>query len=77
MKISVGERGFRDNLVMERFWGSYKWEFLYLRDRLGLKELREVMRQWVKYYNGERSHQSLGYLTPDEVYYGRRSKLAA
>jgi len=45
VKISVGERGFRDNLVMERFWRSYKWEFLYLRDRLGFKELREVTRQ--------------------------------
>jgi len=77
VKISVGERGFRDNLVMERFWRSYKWEFLYLRDRLGFKELREVTRQWVKYHNGERPHQSLGYLTPDEAYYGRRSKLAA
>ncbi len=23
-KISVGERGFKDNIVMERFWRSYK-----------------------------------------------------
>jgi len=45
VKMSVRERGFRDNLVMERFWRSYKWEFLYLRDRLGFKELREVTRQ--------------------------------
>jgi len=26
VKISVGELGFRDNVVMERFWRSYKWE---------------------------------------------------
>ena len=30
-KISVGERGFKDNIVMERFWRSYKWEFVYLQ----------------------------------------------
>ena len=41
-----------------------------MRDRLGLRELREVMKEWVEYYNSERPHQTLGYRTPDEVYYG-------
>jgi len=37
---------------------------------MGLKELKEVTKEWVEYYNSERPHQSLGYKTPDEVYYG-------
>ena len=35
-----------------------------------LKELKEATKKWVRYYNGERLHQALGYRTPDEVYYG-------
>ncbi|RLB33583.1 MAG: hypothetical protein DRH12_18220 [Deltaproteobacteria bacterium] len=34
------------------------------------KELKEATDEWVRYYNGERLHQALGYRTPDEVYYG-------
>ena len=68
-RISVGELGFRDNVVMERFWRSYKWECVYLREKLSLKELKDITKEWVKYYNAERFHQSLGYKTPDEVYY--------
>ena len=31
--------------------------------------MKDVTREWVEYYNSERPHQSLGYKTPDEVYY--------
>jgi transposase InsO family protein len=37
-----------------------------------LREVKEVTKEWVKYYNGNRLHQALGYRTPDEVYYGKR-----
>jgi len=77
VSISVGSRGFRDNLLIERFWRSLKWECVYLRDRMGLKELKEVTKEWVEYYNSERPHQSLGYKTPDEVYYGLDCKEVA
>jgi len=75
-RISVGKRGFKDNLIVERVWRSYKWECVYLRDRMELKELKKVTEEWVTYYNEERPHQSLGYRTPDEVYYGERRVLA-
>ncbi|MCD6370623.1 MAG: integrase core domain-containing protein [Thermoplasmata archaeon] len=74
IKMSVGERGYRDNMLMERLWRSYKWECMYLREKVELKELKEVTKEWVEYYNKERPHQSLGYKTPDEVYYGEVSK---
>ncbi len=69
VRISVGEPGFRDNVVMERFWRSYKWEYVYLRERMDMRGLREITREWLRYYNEERPHQSLGYRSPDEVYY--------
>jgi len=69
-KPSFGDKGYRDNIYIERFWRSYKYECLYLRDVSSLKEVREISREWVEYYNGERLHQALGYRTPNEVYYG-------
>ena len=76
-KVSVGERGFKDNIVMERLWRSYKWECVYLRERMGLKKLKEVTREWVDYYNKVRPHQALGYRVPDEVYHGKLPKEVA
>ena len=34
-----------------------------------MKDLRENLTLYFEYYNQERTHQSLGNLTPDEVYY--------
>lgn len=70
VKISVGEKGYKDNILIERLFRSYKWECVYLGDRLSLKELKEITKEWVEYYNRERPHQSLGYKVPDDVYYG-------
>lgn len=59
-------------MVLEKFWRTYKWEFVYLRDRFNtLAELREVTKASLSlsYYNEERHHQSLSYRTPNKVYY--------
>ena len=53
VKISVGERGYKDNILIERLFRSYKWECVYLRDRLNLKELKGITKEWVEYYNKE------------------------
>jgi hypothetical protein len=35
------------------------------------------MALWLAYYNSERLHSAIGYLTPDDVFFGRReSRLA-
>jgi len=69
IRISYGEKGFKDNVYVERFWRSYKWECVYLREKMDLKGLREVSKEWIEYYNRERPHQGCGYRTPDEMYY--------
>ena len=41
---------------------------LYINDYTSPKELRGAIRDYVGQYNSIRPHQSLGYLTPDQVY---------
>ena len=43
---------------------------IYLREINTLKDLREITKEWVSYYNSDRLYQSLEYRTPNEVYYG-------
>ena len=47
------------------------WYILIFQDRL----YRTLTKDFVKWYNNKRPHQSLGYLTPDEKAYGFMDKL--
>jgi len=40
---------------------------MYLRDRLSLKELKKITREWVEFYNKERLYQPVRYKIPDDV----------
>ncbi len=64
-------------LVLESVVLRTTWEFVYLMDKMELKELKEKTKQWVEYYNRERPHQSLDYKTPDEVYYAKECNKVA
>ena len=58
-----------DNIVMERFWRSIKYEDIYPSSYKTIKEARDGIKEYIEIYNKERLHSSIGYLTPDEVYY--------
>ena len=58
-----------DNIFTERFWRSLKYEDVYLNDYLSPKEARIGLTRYFHFYNFERPHQSLGYLTPSQVYF--------
>ena len=57
-----------DNIFVERLWRSVKCEDVYLRGYAGVPELLPGLAGYFEFYNAERFHQSLGHLTPDEVY---------
>lgn len=44
--MKVRERGCKDKMLIEQLFWSYKWECVYLRDRLCLKELKEITKEW-------------------------------
>ena len=39
------------------------------------EDLTRAIGEFVKYYNNERYHESLGNLTPADIYFGRGRKL--
>jgi len=69
IRISMDGRGrATDNIAIERFWRSLKYEDIYLRDYETVNELNDGLREYFSWYNNSRSHQSLGGRTPAEVY---------
>ena len=73
--ISMDGRGrCFDNIFIERLWRSLKYEEIYLKDYRSVQEARTGIGNWFGFYNNERRHQSLGNLTPTEVYFGRKGR---
>lgn len=69
--ISMDGRGRAfDNIFVERLWRSVKYEEVYLKDYGVVEEARRGLGAYLALYNNERPHQSLGYRTPAEVYFG-------
>ncbi|MDF7819964.1 integrase core domain-containing protein [Runella sp. MFBS21] len=57
-----------DNIFIERFWRAIKYEHIYLKEYKDGKALFEGLLQYVQFYNNERKHQALKYLTPNQVF---------
>jgi len=71
-----GKRRWIDNVMIERFWRSIKYEDIYLNSYENGWELERGINAYMMRYNFKRPHQSLEDATPDEVYAGA-VKLAA
>jgi putative transposase len=69
IKISMDGRGRAlDNIYIERFWRSLKYEHVYLKPAEDGIELFKGIKHYISFYNTERRHQSLELLTPEESY---------
>jgi len=67
--ISMDGRGRAlDNIFVERLWRSVKHEDVYLKGYDTVPEAQLGLTKYFLFYNRERTHQSLGYKTPDVVY---------
>ena len=70
ISISMDAKGRSiDNIAIERFWRSLKYEDVYLQNYNTIKEARTGIDNYIKLYNQERLHSALDYQTPDEVYF--------
>jgi putative transposase len=72
VRISMDHRGRAyDNIFIERLWRSLKYENVYIMDYETPRGARQGITKYLEYYNNKRLHQSLGYETPADVYFGR------
>ncbi len=76
IRISMDGRGrVFDNIFIERLWRTLKYEEVYIHSYKTVKEARESLGRYFRFYNTERLHESLGYRTPDEIYFGRSKSI--
>jgi len=77
VKISMDGRGrVYDNIFVERLWRTVKYEEVYLRDYASLGEAQAALGRYFHRYNHQRPHQSLGWRTPAEVYFGKQEAIS-
>lgn len=58
-----------DNVRIERFWRTIKYEDTFLSSYENLKEARQGTARYIEHYNYKRPHQALDYQTPAKIYF--------
>jgi len=72
IKISMDGKGrWCDNVFVERFWRSIKYEEIYLHAYDTVSKARSGIGQYIQFFNNRRPHSSLQAQTPDQVYFNR------
>lgn len=70
IQISMDSRGRAfDNIFIERLWRTVKYEDVYVRGYPVMGDAHTGLTKYFQFYNNERFHQALNYLTPAAVYH--------
>ena len=70
VKISMDGKGrWADNIIIERFWRSIKYELVFLACFETVADITKSIKEYIEFYNNERPHQALKYQTPNEVFF--------
>lgn len=78
IKLSMDGKGcWRDNVFIERFWRSLKYEEVYLHAYASASKARTGIGRYIDFYNSERPHLALDGATPDAAYFTSPAGLAA
>jgi transposase InsO family protein len=73
VRISMDGKGrWIDNVFIEKLWRSLKYEEVYLRAYETVAEAKQSIGTYLRFFNRERTHQSLDNRTPDEVFYQQK-----
>jgi hypothetical protein len=64
-----GKGCWRDNVFVERFWKSIKYEAVYLHAYDNVSEARGGIGRYIDFYNQRRPHRALDGDTPESVYF--------
>ena len=78
IRISMDGKGsYNDNLFIERLWRTVKYEEIYLKAYQDGREARAGLGQYFRFYNDDRFHQALGYLTPSDAFHSMVESLTS
>jgi putative transposase len=78
ISISMDGKGaWRDNVFIERFWRTVKYEEVYLKAYESVAEARSSIGRYLKFHNGRRPHSALDRRTPDQAYYASLPRCVA
>jgi putative transposase len=70
IKISMdGKSRWADNIMIERWFRTLKYDEVYLKDYANIKDARKQIGDFIHSYNFKKLHSALGYQTPAENYY--------
>ena len=64
-----GKSRWADNIMIERWFRSFKYEEAYLTQYNNIREARQAIRSYVKKYNFERCHSAIGGVPPAQAYF--------
>ena len=69
IRISMDGKGrATDNIFIERFWRTLKFDYVYLHPATDGLELYQGIKQFIQYYNHELHHQGVNRRVPAELY---------
>ena len=69
MKVSMDGRGrAKDNIWIERFWKTIKYEYIYIQPEDTGSELYHGIKTFVDDYNHHRRHQGINHMVPGKIY---------
>lgn len=70
VRISMDGKGrWADNIMIERWFRSLKYDEVYLTSYENIREARSAISKYIKTYNFDRLHSSLNYEAPALCYY--------
>lgn len=76
IRISMDGRGRAfDNIFIERLWRTVKYEEVYIKDYVDVREATRSLDAYLRFYNEERIHTSIGDRSPFEAHFGRPKTL--
>jgi putative transposase len=58
-----------DNIFIERFWRSVKYDYVYIKVPSDGLELYQGLKEYMDYYNNELCHQGIDHQIPANRYY--------
>jgi transposase InsO family protein len=70
-----GQGHWRDNIVIERFWKTVKYEEISFKAYESISHAKKELVKFFDRYNTRRPHQGLNNRIPDDVYWATMPKM--